>query len=379
MRLFLALVALSGGLLAFGQQPPSNAAHSAGQVYAVRGRVELPVQHAGVGILEVGLYPQAPTVATPAMPAERITGTLHSDGSFEFAAVPPGAYYLLLTDITSRTVQRRAAFGFEHTSDFSASRRTAGVDNLWDPLTRITLGEASLSHMRVSPGMVVEAVAPVNVITSDLDGLVVPLSEKIDITGRVRVETTAKAHLEKTVIALAPVEAAWFGSKVATVNRDQTFELAGVRSGRYFPIVINLPQGTYLKSVKLNDQAAGKSMDLSGVKSPAKMEVTLRTGAATVRGVLSRSGKPAAGLPVTLVPEPYALAGLTDMKTVLSDEHGYYDIQGVAPGNYRLYAGVRPRPPLENTESLKPFEGTAVGISVRENERTRVDLNAPKP
>jgi len=69
------------------------------------------------------------------------------------------------------------------------------------------------------------------------------------------------------------------------------------------------------------------------------LQVTLRSGAATVDGVVrDGSNKPVANATVVVIPPESRRDNHELYKTAKSDATGKFTVRGIAPGNYKLFA-----------------------------------------
>jgi hypothetical protein len=98
-----------------------------------------------------------------------------------------------------------------------------------------------------------------------------------------------------------------------------------------------------------------------------------------VEGLVSDDGKPAPGSSVLLVPDPPKPEEAYKWKWVNCDQNGRFEIKGVVPGAYKLYASKESLSGAnEDPEALKPFEEKAVKVTVAEKGRERVEIELAK-
>ena len=92
-----------------------------------------------------------------------------------------------------------------------------------------------------------------------------------------------------------------------------------------------------------------------------KLDLSISPAAAQLDGVvLDDKQQPAKGATVALVPDPARRWRTSLFKTASAEDNGHYSIQGIAPGDYTLYA-------FEDIESgayfdpdfMKPLERSA--------------------
>jgi hypothetical protein len=180
---------------------------------------------------------------------------------------------------------------------------------------------------------------------------------------------------------LRPAEGIGFGMQNAMVKEDGTFRMDGVMPDRYSIGTYNLPEGTYLKSVRFGNQdSPDKSVDLSQAQGTASIELVLSPNAGTVEGLVTDDEKPAQGISVLLAPDPPIADDPSQTKWANTDQNGRFSIKGVAPGDYKLYASAESLTDvLQDPDALKPFEEKAVKVTVSEKGREQKELTVLKP
>jgi len=215
----------------------------------------------------------------------------------------------------------------------------------------------------------------VEVREGDVQGLVVPLSPKVDVTGRVSFDpATSSAKLSSVQVSLSPEDAQDFmRGAYGHANDDGSFTLQAAADERYKVGIYGVPQEMYLKSA-----TAGRDDVLEKGFSPASsrsLDLVFAPGA-KLGGVISGDDdKPEPGVTVVLVPEQ-RLNGLADrFRTVTTDQNGRYQLQGVRPGAYRVYAFEHMEPgAYEDEEWLKGFAAQSHNVRLSESTQETLDL-----
>lgn len=250
----------------------------------IRGRVNNPM---GKVLVSVTL---APADQTRALGMNR-TYVTDSQGRFDIRGIAPGAYTFIASIVGSE-------------SAFTARRR-------------------------------------VN-ITGNVDDFVVSMSPPIELAGRVRAEGDDKPDLSSVRVSLQPRQGGTiFGPlPTARIKSDGGFTLSNISPDEYYLAATELPQGYYLKSVKMGDEEvldAGFKIDEDAANA---ISVTLSPGAATVEGaVLNGKGQAAPEATVVLVPEDAKRRDQVQFyRTAVTDQQGRFSITDVVPGAYRLFA-----------------------------------------
>jgi Carboxypeptidase regulatory-like domain len=214
-----------------------------------------------------------------------------ADGTFEFAAVPPGSYFIV--------AQSPGA---------AQQRMTARV--------------------------------PVDVGNSDINDVAVRLQPPLSVSGIVTVDSTQPdvrmGSLRLTFTPSEPGPGGLGRNGQTQLTDDGTFQ-ATLAAEAYIVEVGGLPDGYYLKSVKLaGREMPDATLDLS--YGGGQVEVVLAPAAGDVTGVVQNSrGEPAASVQVTAVPASGSLR--RDMnKLVTTDAMGNFTLHGLPPGEYKIFA-----------------------------------------
>jgi protocatechuate 3,4-dioxygenase beta subunit len=299
------------------------------QVYRLRGEVVGVVAAQPERNIQLLLVPREPSEAM--LGFTRGSAKVKADGTFEIRGVLPGSYHL-----------------------------------------------AALGRMEKGPQIVGRL--PVEVGNSDVEGLIVSAGAGLEITGSVRLEGGQKTNLQGVTVYLQAAEGMPSGSNSARVKDDGTFSIEGVSRDKYHLSLYPLPEGTYLKSVRVGGQEVlDKGLDLTQAVPGQALEVTLSPRAGMVEGMARAGENLAPGSFVTLVPEPIRPEQPYLYKSANADQNGRFQMQGVAPGDYKLYAweGME-LSPLQDPELVKHFESKGVKVTVRESGQEHVELTVVK-
>jgi hypothetical protein len=266
------------------------------------------------------------------MPMGRSGGMVGSDGTFELSGVQPGSYYVI--------AQRMG-------------RQGAGI-----------AGRAT-----------------VDVARSDVTGVVLALSEPMTVSGTVRMEGEQKTALQRLMVLLASIDGLSTGVSNGRVSETGAFKLDSVAADSYYVTFSGLPEGAYVKSVRLaNQEVIDKGIDLTSSRAGVSLDVVLSSKAGAIEGVVTADDKPAAGSFVAILADPIRPAQPYLNKFATTDQDGKFSIKGVAPGDYKLYSWEESQAELrQQPELAKPFEHKAVKVSVEESGAERAELKILKP
>ncbi|MCU1335499.1 MAG: hypothetical protein JWO19_1080 [Bryobacterales bacterium] len=257
-----------------------------------------------------------------------------ADGTFEFAAVPPGSYYIVAQ------------------SPGPAQQR-------------------------------ITARVPVDVVNSDINGVSVRLQPPLAVSGKVTVDSTQPSvRMSSLRLNFTPAEPG-VGNQAngqTQLADDGTFQTT-LAADAYLVEAGGLPDGYYLKSVKLaGREMPDATLDLS--YGGGLVDIVLAPTAGDVTGVVQNArGEPATAVQVTAVPASGSLR--RDMnKLVTTDANGNFTLHGLPPGDYKIFAWEEVetnawmdrdfRQPFESqSASAKVQESTTPTITLRLIERAR--------
>jgi hypothetical protein len=248
-------------------------------------------------------------------------------------------------------------------------------------ITRVRPGSYFLLAQRMNrAGSGLAAKLPVDVSASDINGLVVPFTEPVTLAGTVKTDSqqSGAAAPLRPVVTLTSVDGLPVGSPAARAGDGGAFKIDAVFPDRYYLNVTGLPEGSYVKSVRIGGQeVADKGIDLAGAHGSVAMEVTVSANGASLEGAVTIDGKPGTGAYVAVLTDPVRPEAVFRNKFVTADQDGRFTIRGLAPGAYSVYAFDQPMPQLSRAPGLvRPYERDAVKVRLSENSTERVELKA---
>jgi 5-hydroxyisourate hydrolase-like protein (transthyretin family) len=250
-------------------------------------------------------------------------------GSFEFGGIPPGVYHLTVVSWSGK-------------ERYSARRQ-------------------------------------VDVASADIDNLVVTLSTGAELAGQLRFEGPPPANLSDIQVTLRERDGGgmMFGpTPSAPMKEDGSFTLSNVGMDIYKAEVIGLPDGYFLKSVRMgDDEVKDTGIDTTrGVAGP--LVITISAKAGQIEGVvLDANQRPTAGVPVVLVPEPKLRDRAEAWRDATTDQYGRFVLKNLEPGAYKLFAWEDLEPgEYMDPEFLKPVEERGYAVQIREGSRESAEL-----
>ncbi|MCS6953140.1 MAG: carboxypeptidase regulatory-like domain-containing protein [Bryobacterales bacterium] len=247
-------------------------------------------------------------------------------------------------------------------------------------LTQVAPGSYYLTVMTFPGRMQAVGRVPVEVTTSDLRDVIVPLGGALTVSGLVRVEGQGKTEFGTMRVALMPAEGIAFNTPVGEIKADGTFQLDGVMGDKYSVAVMGAPENTYLKSVRVGGrEVPEQELDLSHAQGGVQLEIVLSPNPAALEGFVAEQDKPAPGAAVVLVPEGVRAGRPREWRFATADQNGRFAFGSLRPGAYKLYAFDDPELAFSrDPEALEPFEQRALKVTLKEGERQSAQLTLLK-
>jgi len=219
----------------------------------------------------------------------------------------------------------------------------------------------------------------VDVREGDIQGVVVSLSQKVDMNGRVTFDVNPAPKLTGINISLSPEDLQDFmRGAYAQVRDDGTFTLQVAPDERYRISAYGAPAGMYLKSATAGrDDVLEKGFS---VATSRNLDLVFAAGAKLSGTVNAADGKAEPGVTIVLTPDRKP-AGLADStRTATTDQNGRYQVLGLRPGSYHVYAFAHIDPgAYEDEEWMKGFADQAQSVRLSEGGQETVDLKPIGP
>ena len=237
------------------------------------------------------------------------------DGTFEIRDVATGAYWLRATvaDGSADPVVPRSAAGRPVTEVF--------IDSLF-------------SNRRA-------AQVPLEVF-GDIDGIALTLGSGVPIAGSLSVDgrpLSTVPDLARVKVTLSPPTPGMIAnaSRHRPIDREGGFTLENVLPGEYVVSVNGLPADYFIKDLRMEDHDALDRLLVSGPPR-GTLSVVLGPSGGQVDGlVVDDRGRAVPGIQAVLIPARRpARADL--YKTAITDASGRFEIRGIPPGDYRVFA-----------------------------------------
>jgi hypothetical protein len=212
---------------------------------------------------------------------------------------------------------------------------------------------------------------PVDLGNSNVDDLIVQLSAGIEVKGQVRVDGTGDVNLGNINVSLDSQGPMLMGRAFGRVKDDGSFVLDGVNADNYTVTVRGLPQNFYVKSVRMGDvDGLETGLDLTR-GSTGILDIVISPNGGQVEGtVTDPKGQMSPSATVVLVPDAPRREQSALFKTASSDTSGHFSLQGITPGDYKLFAWEDVESgAYQDPEFLKPFESAGESVTIREGGR----------
>ena len=207
---------------------------------------------------------------------------------------------------------------------------------------------------------------PVEVSDRDISDLSVTFTPAIDLAGVFHTNGVTLSKVPSVIL----VDELFVSPRKLKGEPDATgaFRIAQLPPDRFRLTFQNLPDGAYVKSIRLGAQQIKGALDLtSGPADP--LEITIAPNAAEISGTLrDAKGAPVPYWAVTLWTEDEPTA----IENTASD--GSFHFKNLAPGDYHLAGWNNVEKPVTPT-FRKVYESQAVGVTVHEGSHETADVN----
>lgn len=220
---------------------------------------------------------------------------------------------------------------------------------------------------------------PLEVGNSNIEGIELELQPPADFEGRVVVEENGDLKGASLQVFLqsrmnSPMMG---GGGAGPVKNDQTFKLTNLSRDAYDINVFGLPDGFYLKAIRLGQQDVTESgVDFTQGVSAEQLTVVINPNGGQIDGAVQNAkGDPAVGATVTLIPDAEHRSISWLNKTANTDQNGHFTIKGVRPGEYKAYAWEDiEQGAHQDPDFMKPHESAGEAVSVKESSHETVQL-----
>jgi hypothetical protein len=186
---------------------------------------------------------------------------------------------------------------------------------------------------------------PVDIDDKDVTGLAIELIPSRNVDGTLTIDGHAPGNVTVRVAMSAvgnpsPTYQGITARAVIPKADDGTFTILNIPQTRYFAEMgAGLPPNLYLSDVRMGAISVFDTGFEIGKEPAVPLEVLLRSGAATIEGVVrDGSNKPVPNATVVVIPPDARRENRELYKTAKSDAAGKFTVRGIAPGNYKIFA-----------------------------------------
>jgi hypothetical protein len=216
---------------------------------------------------------------------------------------------------------------------------------------------------------------PVEITDSNVEGLDLKFQATAEINGRVILEENGDLRGAALSVDLQARDFE-FSPPTAEV-KDVSFRLANVDLESYDINVRAMPEGFYVKAILLGrEDVTETGLDFTQGVLPGDMTVVLNPNGGQVNGsVHNVKGEPATDATVTLIPDESHRSITWMYKTAQTDKNGHFNIKGIRPGEYTIYAweGIE-KGVCEDPDFMKPHESEGEKVSIKESTHETMQL-----
>jgi hypothetical protein len=212
--------------------------------------------------------------------------------------------------------------------------------------------------------------------TDDVDDFTITVAPGVDVPGSLQVEGTVKpsrAALQLSLLSDDPGEPL-FPQPNTPLKEDGGFTFSNVASGHYRLAALGLPDGYYMKAVRLGENdVLDAGFDVVQGQTPLTITIVLAQGAADVTGVVrDAKGQLSVGALVVLVLEGRGQP--QNYRVATTDQYGRFALRNVAPGPYKVFAPEGIELSAVDLILLKQIEDQGESILIQASSHPNVGL-----
>jgi hypothetical protein len=228
---------------------------------------------------------------------------------------------------------------------------------------------------------------PIEIGASDVQNVSLILSPGFTLTGRLAVEGQPSGGGNQTPprmrVMLRPDSAAQLAGapQAAPVQADGTFTIQQVGRDDYRVTVSGMPRNAYVKMARYGAtdvMSEGLRLDRQPT-GPLEILVSMNTGIAD--GIVQNERQEAAAnVMVVFVPETTRRNRLDLYRTISTDAAGRFHVEGVPPGDYRVFAWEDVETGAwQDPEYLRVFEDRGKPVRINEGGTVNLELRVIPP
>jgi len=214
---------------------------------------------------------------------------------------------------------------------------------------------------------------PVDIGTTDVEGINLVLAPGTQLSGRVHVEGASKSDVQDLRVQLeSEEETMGFRRGAGPVKADGSFLLANVSAGEYHLSVSGMPDDSYLKAVRMGGQdVLEEGFKVNPGQGGGTLEIVISPQGGHIEGaVVDENQQPVEASRVVLVPDPPRREQTRLYYSATTDQYGHYSLRGISPGDYRIFSWKEVESgAYQDPEFLKPYEDLGETLRVKEGDQ----------
>jgi hypothetical protein len=216
-------------------------------------------------------------------------------------------------------------------------------------------------------------------LSRDSEQITIRLDPGIELAGKIALEGEPPDPAPRFHVQLIPGDAiaSAAGTRQAEVKPDGSFRIPNVTPGIWDIGVQPIPAGGYLKAIHLGAQDVLTEDMPIGPDTTAPLNIVVSTRGAVVEGTVLEpvGGEKPVRAAVVLAPEGKFAEVESFFRVAMADDSGHFEMEGLTPGTYRLYAFDRMDPEfVGKPEALKPYRDQGNSVKLAEGARVSKQL-----
>jgi hypothetical protein len=262
---------------------------------------------------------------------------------------------------------------------FTIAGARSSAQGLFD-LAGVPSGSYQIFVTRYGEGLAgLNGVVSVDVADKDIENLPIVVAREFKLSGRFLMEGGSRSYpriadLIRDPQVVGMVRGGFSYNPPAAA--DGSFTLDGIAPGDFRVTLQRLPSDGYIKSMRLgNADVLNDGLHISGPPD-GLLEIVIGANAGKIEGtVVNVQQQPLANRTVVLVPD-FRLRQRADLyKVVPTDNAGHFRMQGVTPGEYKLFAWENVEPGAwQDPAFIGTYENAGRPIHIYEGTSQNVQL-----
>jgi hypothetical protein len=161
-----------------------------------------------------------------------------------------------------------------------------------------------------------------------------------------------------------------------SANGLGAFVFPSVAPSLYSVVPVGVPAESYVADIKQGSTSIYDNGLLIEDRPVEPIDIFISSGAQSIRGsVRTAEGRPAVGATVVLVPPPARRKNTQLYKTIRSDASGQFQLSGIPPGDYKLFAWESvPNTAYMNANFMLKYEALGRSVSIPAEGSPTFDL-----